>query len=161
MKLRPILVLSGAAILFAVLIACGSEHPVDIAAVKAQPQEFVGADTCKQCHLEHYDSWKMTLHSRMLQDAPLAVADAKPAPGGVDFAHTCAVDGTTWRFRVNVLTQLGNIGMGGSGLPSSVAMLNPFYKAPAGVGGVAGGAMLAGGGTLAALGLQRGGWSGH
>ena len=20
------------------------------------------------CHLEHYDSWKMTLHSRMMQD---------------------------------------------------------------------------------------------
>ncbi len=69
MKPRPMPTRCGAAILFAVLIACGSEHPVDIAAVKAQPQEFVGADTCKQCHLEHYDSWKMTLHSRMLQDA--------------------------------------------------------------------------------------------
>jgi twitching motility protein PilT len=31
--------------------------------------------------------------------------------GGVDFAYTCQVEGTTWRFRVNVLTQLGNIGM--------------------------------------------------
>ncbi len=28
-----------------------------------------GSDTCKMCHLEHYDSWKMTLHSRMTQDA--------------------------------------------------------------------------------------------
>lgn len=48
---------------------CGSEQIVDIAAVTAQPQKFVGSDTCKMCHLEHYDSWKMTLHSRMLQDA--------------------------------------------------------------------------------------------
>ncbi len=31
--------------------------------------------------------------------------------GGVDFAYTCEVEGTTWRFRVNVLTQLGNIGL--------------------------------------------------
>ena len=35
----------------------------------AQPKAFVGSDTCKMCHLEHYDSWKMTLHSRMTQDA--------------------------------------------------------------------------------------------
>ena len=31
--------------------------------------------------------------------------------GGADFAYTCDVDGTSWRFRVNVLTQLGNIGL--------------------------------------------------
>ena len=31
--------------------------------------------------------------------------------GGVDFAHSCDVDGTKWRFRVNVLTRLGHIGM--------------------------------------------------
>ncbi len=31
--------------------------------------------------------------------------------GGADFAHTCDVDGTEWRFRVNVLTQLGKIGL--------------------------------------------------
>ena len=31
--------------------------------------------------------------------------------GGADFAYSCDVDGTTWRFRVNVLTQLGNIGL--------------------------------------------------
>ncbi|WP_232034750.1 multiheme c-type cytochrome [Desulfovibrio ferrophilus] len=30
---------------------------------------YVGSDECKYCHLEHYDSWKATLHSRMLQDA--------------------------------------------------------------------------------------------
>jgi twitching motility protein PilT len=31
--------------------------------------------------------------------------------GGADFAYSCNVDGTSWRFRVNVLTQLGNIGL--------------------------------------------------
>ena len=48
--------------------ACG-ESPIDVEALKSKPKEYVGSDTCKLCHLEHYDSWKMTLHSRMMQDA--------------------------------------------------------------------------------------------
>jgi hypothetical protein len=51
------------------LAACGGEQPIDVKAVTSQPKAFVGSDTCKMCHLEHYDSWKMTMHSRMLQDA--------------------------------------------------------------------------------------------
>src|SRR3972149_4017600 len=31
--------------------------------------------------------------------------------GGSDFAHTVDVDGTNWRFRVNLLQQLGPVGM--------------------------------------------------
>jgi len=31
--------------------------------------------------------------------------------GGADFAHTVDVDGTEWRFRVNVLQQMGHLGM--------------------------------------------------
>ncbi len=31
--------------------------------------------------------------------------------GGVDFSYSCDVEGTKWRFRVNVLTQLGSIGL--------------------------------------------------
>ncbi|MCH2131679.1 MAG: twitching motility protein PilT, partial [Pirellulaceae bacterium] len=31
--------------------------------------------------------------------------------GGADFAYTCDVDGTEWRFRINMLTQLGKIGL--------------------------------------------------
>src|SRR5262245_55232866 len=31
--------------------------------------------------------------------------------GGADFAHTCVVDGVTWRFRVNLLKQLGQLGL--------------------------------------------------
>lgn len=50
------------------LAACG-ESPIDVKALKKEPKKYVGSDTCKLCHLEHYDSWKMTLHSRMLQDA--------------------------------------------------------------------------------------------
>ena len=37
--------------------------------ILSQEKSYVGSDTCKMCHLEHFDSWKMTLHSRMLQDA--------------------------------------------------------------------------------------------
>ena len=51
------------------MAACGGEQTVDVKSILAKPQEYVGSDTCKMCHLEHYDSWKMTLHSRMLQDA--------------------------------------------------------------------------------------------
>ena len=50
------------------LAACG-ESPIDVEALKKEPKKYVGSDTCKLCHLEHYDSWKMTLHSRGLQDA--------------------------------------------------------------------------------------------
>jgi twitching motility protein PilT len=31
--------------------------------------------------------------------------------GGADFAHTLDVDGTVWRFRVNLLQQLGHVGL--------------------------------------------------
>lgn len=31
--------------------------------------------------------------------------------GGADFAHTVDVDGTTWRFRVNLLRQMGHVGL--------------------------------------------------
>jgi twitching motility protein PilT len=31
--------------------------------------------------------------------------------GGADFAYTCEVDGVTWRFRVNMLQQMGKMGL--------------------------------------------------
>ena len=31
--------------------------------------------------------------------------------GGADFAYVCEVDGVEWRFRINMLTSLGNIGL--------------------------------------------------
>jgi hypothetical protein len=69
MKVRALLIILILGLMALTLAACGGEKPVDIAAVTAQPKSFVGSDTCKMCHLEHYDSWKMTMHSRMLQDA--------------------------------------------------------------------------------------------
>ena len=51
------------------MLACGAEQAVDVKTIMANPKTYVGSDTCKMCHLEHYDSWQMTLHSRMLQDA--------------------------------------------------------------------------------------------
>jgi hypothetical protein len=57
-------------VLLAFVTSCGGgDRPVDLAALTSKPKTFVGSDTCKMCHLEHYDSWKMTLHSRMLQNA--------------------------------------------------------------------------------------------
>ncbi len=53
----------------AILAACSGEQPVDVKAVLSTDKIYVGSDTCKMCHLEHYDSWKMTQHSRMIQDA--------------------------------------------------------------------------------------------
>ncbi|MBI5580298.1 MAG: hypothetical protein HY895_14190 [Deltaproteobacteria bacterium] len=50
------------------LMACGGEQAVDVKKLMASPKSYVGSDTCKMCHLEHFDSWMMTLHSRMTQD---------------------------------------------------------------------------------------------
>ena len=64
--LQSILIISLTAVF---LMACGVEKPIDIKAITSQPKGYVGSDTCKMCHLEHYDSWKMTLHSRTGVDA--------------------------------------------------------------------------------------------
>ena len=64
--LTTILILGLMVLIFS---ACGEQQPIDIDKVLAQDKTFVGSDTCKMCHLEHYDSWKMTQHSRMIQDA--------------------------------------------------------------------------------------------
>ena len=69
MKARALIAVLTIGVMALVLSACGGEKAVDIKQLMAQPKAFVGSDTCKNCHLEHYDSWKMTLHSRMLQDA--------------------------------------------------------------------------------------------
>ena len=69
MKVRRLATIFIMGLMALFLFACGAEKPIDVAAVTSQPKTFVGSDTCKMCHLEHYDSWKMTMHSRMLQDA--------------------------------------------------------------------------------------------
>ena len=50
-----------------VRLAAGNRR-LDVKKLVSQPKTFVGSDTCKMCHLEHYDSWKMTLHSRAIED---------------------------------------------------------------------------------------------
>jgi hypothetical protein len=55
--------------LFLILLgACSGERKVNIKEITASPKVYIGSEKCKMCHLEHYDSWKGTLHSRMLQD---------------------------------------------------------------------------------------------
>ncbi|MEN8174724.1 MAG: multiheme c-type cytochrome [Pseudomonadota bacterium] len=46
-----------------------AEERLDTKKLISQPKAYVGSKVCRNCHLEHYDSWKRTLHSRMLQDA--------------------------------------------------------------------------------------------
>ena len=41
----------------------------DFKKLLSQPKTYVGSNVCRSCHLEHYDAWQKTLHSRMLQDA--------------------------------------------------------------------------------------------
>ncbi|MBU1002037.1 MAG: hypothetical protein KKE73_05905 [Proteobacteria bacterium] len=56
-------------VLLAIYGCSGGEPSYDIKAITSAEKTYVGSDECKYCHLEHYDSWKATLHSRMLQDA--------------------------------------------------------------------------------------------
>ena len=69
MKPKTLLIVLILTVVAAGILACGAEPPIDVKAITSQPKDYVGSDTCKMCHLEHYDSWKMTMHSRMLQDA--------------------------------------------------------------------------------------------
>ncbi len=59
------------AILAVWLANCGpgpGKIKFDIEEILSKPKTYVGSDVCKFCHLEHYDSWKTTLHSRTIQD---------------------------------------------------------------------------------------------
>ena len=44
------------------------DKPLDSKKLLSQPKAYVGSEVCRSCHLEHYDAWKRTLHSKMLQD---------------------------------------------------------------------------------------------
>ena len=50
--------------------------------------------------------------------------------GGADFAYFCDVDGTRWRFRVNVLTQLGNIGLVARRINNQIPDFEGLYLPP-------------------------------
>ena len=68
MKAKALTAFLAIGVMALILSACGGEQEVDVKKLMAQPKAFVGSDTCKMCHLEHFDSWMMTLHSRMTQD---------------------------------------------------------------------------------------------
>ncbi len=51
--------------------------------------------------------------------------------GGVDFAYSCEVDGTRWRFRVNVLTQLANIGLVARRINNTIPDFEELHLPPA------------------------------
>src|SRR5919198_1429847 len=51
--------------------------------------------------------------------------------GGADFAHTLDVDGTQWRFRVNLLQQLGHVGLVARRVNSFVPDFRGLYLPPA------------------------------
>ena len=69
MKAKALTTVLAIGVMALVLSACGGEQAVDVKKLMAQQKAYVGSDTCKMCHLEHFDSWMMTLHSRMTQDA--------------------------------------------------------------------------------------------
>jgi len=68
MKAKALTAVLAIGVMVLVLSACGGEQAVDVKKLMAQQKAYVGSDTCKMCHLEHFDSWMTTLHSRMTQD---------------------------------------------------------------------------------------------
>lgn len=87
---------------------------------------------------------------------PVTLGGGAGGAGTVSSGVTGSLAGSAASLK-GILSSLGNIGRGGAVLgPGS----NGGALAQPGVGGAAGGAMLAGGATLAFLGLQRGGLSG-
>jgi twitching motility protein PilT len=50
--------------------------------------------------------------------------------GGADFAHTCDVDGVTWRFRVNLLQQMGNMGLVARRVNNKIPDFKGLYLPP-------------------------------
>lgn len=56
-------------LLVAFVAGCGrGPNEAELKEVISGPKTYVGSDQCKMCHLEHYDSWRGTLHSRTIQD---------------------------------------------------------------------------------------------
>ena len=75
MKTFTRFLLTLAVVTFAASSAWAQQKAFDAKKAISQPKTYVGSEVCKTCHLEHYDAWKKTIHSRMLQDAK-ANADA-------------------------------------------------------------------------------------
>ena len=67
MQAKALTVFLAIGVMALVLSACGGETR-SMSKPHGSAEDIRGVGQCKVCHLEHYDSWKMTLHSRMLQD---------------------------------------------------------------------------------------------
>ena len=52
------------------------------------------------------------------------------AEGGADFSYACEVEGTRWRFRVNLLKSLGNIGMVARRISNFIPDFKGLYLPP-------------------------------
>lgn len=50
--------------------------------------------------------------------------------GGADFAHICDVDGVSWRFRVNLLQQMGKMGMVARRVSNKIPDFKGLYLPP-------------------------------
>lgn len=50
--------------------------------------------------------------------------------GGADFAYTCDVDGVTWRFRVNLLQQMGKMGLVARRVNNKIPDFSGLYLPP-------------------------------
>ena len=74
MKTSGWLKLALTTLLVAGLVGCGpgpGEPEVSMEKILSKPKTYVGSQECKVCHLEHYDSWRTTLHSRTLQNVTI------------------------------------------------------------------------------------------
>ena len=69
MKRRRWIELTLTSLLIGGIMGCGSDKTkIDIQKILAEPKTYVGSEACQFCHLEHFDSWKNTLHSRTMMD---------------------------------------------------------------------------------------------
>jgi hypothetical protein len=55
-------------LLVAFVAGCSRGGSNEAKEVLSGPKTYVGSEQCKMCHLEHFDSWRGTLHSRTIQD---------------------------------------------------------------------------------------------
>lgn len=74
---------------FPFLLQMAPAQDINPKKILAEPNTYIGSETCRTCHLEHYDAWRRTLHSKMLQDvsknADVIIVDLDPAVMKADF----------------------------------------------------------------------------
>ena len=62
---------------------------IDLQSESQKKADFVGSKKCQTCHTEQYDSWKKSMHSKMIQniklDSSVVVADFSKLPKNADF----------------------------------------------------------------------------